>query len=84
VARKTVEVTIHDDYEVEEMEYFTLDLGKSPLIPLHVRLCEVVSCPIPVPIVDDDASTSPGQVTGVEDFTVKADEVVLKTSWVDP
>ena len=67
VASRTETITIVDDNDIESTEYFELLLQKSPVTPSAVEVCQNISCPVYVAIIDDDTPTTPpDQVTGVE------------------
>ena len=67
VARKSFTVTMRDDTDVEPTEYFGLVLDRSPGLLAVVKLfCNANSCSVQASIVDDDATTPPEQVTGLE------------------
>ena len=66
VAPKTVTITIIDDSEVEQTEYFGLKVAKQPTTPSSVQLCTVVDCPVFVAILDAETPPAPpAKVTGV-------------------
>ena len=66
VAGKTFPITIIDDSEVEQTEYFGLKVAKQPTTPSSVQLCTVVDCPVFVAILDAETPPAPpAKVTGV-------------------